>query len=157
MKQLSRFVVPVVMLCLIFALLSGCRANTVYTIDQFGQDMWKKGYTFELQDVQQDFLPTQRKRLALQEENIDVYIYASHEDMEKDAQCIDIGGCSYKTENTGIHISWVSLPHFFKKGAIIVQYIGQNETIVSDLTDILGVEFAGYSKIQEMYPPSVSK
>ena len=75
--------------------------------------------------------------------------------MEQDAERIDVGGSSYETEGRGINVSWISLPHFFKKGNIIVQYIGENKVIISDLTDILGEEFAGYGKIQELYPDNL--
>jgi len=42
-------------------------------------------------------------------------------------------------------VDWVSFPHFYKKGSIIVQYIGEDEKMISDLKDIFGDQFAGYT------------
>ncbi len=35
-------------------------------------------------------------------------------------------------------------PHFYKRGSLIVQYVGEDEKIISDLGDLLGEQFAGY-------------
>jgi len=40
----------------------------------------------------------------------------------------------------------LSFPHFYKKGNIVVQYIEEDEKIISDLKDILGEQFAGYEQ-----------
>lgn len=152
MKNLIRHAVILTLFCILIMTLSGCSHELRYSVDQFSNDMKNIGYSFEVLDAQKDFLPTERKRLAFDDEDIfvSVYVYKNNEAMEKDAINIDIGGSSYNTENRGVNVSWVSFPHFFKKGNIIVQYIGENESFVADLTDILGDEFAGYGKIQAL-------
>jgi hypothetical protein len=40
-------------------------------------------------------------------------------------------------------ISYASIPHYFKKGKIIVQYVGENEEILKSLEQIMGNQFAG--------------
>jgi hypothetical protein len=40
-------------------------------------------------------------------------------------------------------ISYVSDPHYFKKGNMIVQYVGENQKIINQLEKILGKQFAG--------------
>jgi hypothetical protein len=52
----------------------------------------------------------------------------------------------YKSEyqKNVLFVSWVSYPHFYKKGCLIVQYVGKNENIISDIEDILGEQFAGF-------------
>ena len=42
-----------------------------------------------------------------------------------------------------MEIEWVSKPHFYKKGSIIVNYVGEDEKILDDLKDIFGTQFAG--------------
>lgn len=42
-----------------------------------------------------------------------------------------------------IEIEWPKNPHFYKKGKIIVQYIGEDKEIVTDLDKIMGKQFAG--------------
>ena len=68
--------------------------------------------------------------------NCSFYVY--------DIWFIDGGGCSYYGKNA-VDVSWVSLPHFYKKGSIIVQYDGENNYIISDLDAILDAQFAGYT------------
>jgi len=82
--------------------------------------------------------------------NIRIYSYNSNSQMEKAAAGLDKGGCSFTYQNsdgamTGMDIEWVSYPHFFKQGSIIVQYIGKDEKIIQMLNMILGNQFAGYS------------
>ncbi|EHI99965.1 hypothetical protein CDLVIII_3403 [Clostridium sp. DL-VIII] len=47
-------------------------------------------------------------------------------------------------------VSWISYPHFYKKGNIIVQYIGKNEQIISNLKTILGEQFAGIKECSDI-------
>ena len=35
-------------------------------------------------------------------------------------------------------IEWIAKPHFYLQGKIIVGYIGSNETIIRDLSKIIG-------------------
>lgn len=76
---------------------------------------------------------------------IDIYLFNSDNEMKNEASNIDSGGCGYKNSFKAIQVSWVSFPHFYKKGSLIVQYVGEDETIMADLTDILGEQFAGYT------------
>ena len=74
-----------------------------------------------------------------------VYEYPSNALMEADAACIDIGGCSISTPGKEVNISWVSYPNFFKKGTLIVNYIGESESVLDFLRANFGEPFAGYS------------
>lgn len=77
---------------------------------------------------------------------INIYVFSSKAEMEKEAKCLDSTGNVYKTSSAETNIDWVSYPHFYKKGTIIVQYLGEDEKIQSDLKNILGEQFAGYKK-----------
>jgi hypothetical protein len=139
---------------LLFACLSlsftGCGSNytknNVYNIDRFENQLKLKNYKIELIDVGKDFLPTIRKRILIGDEAIDVYLYTNCEDVDKDSRRIDSGGCSYTNGKESVKVNWTSFPHFYKKGNIIVQYVGENEKIISDLKEILGEQFAGYKQ-----------
>lgn len=152
MKYHFRNTVLLTLMSILILSLSGCHKELRYSVDQFSNDLKSRGYVFEVQDFQKDFLPSERKKLAFDNEDILIFVnvYKSNQAMEIDAQNISIDGCSYKTEKSGINVSWVAPPHFFKKGNIIVQYIGEDDILVSDLSDILGDEFAGYGKIQTL-------
>lgn len=136
-------VIIVSFISLILAL-TGCgsenNSKNHYNLDEFESDMKDKGYGFEIQDVSKDFLPTTRKRMIFNDIALDIYIFSSNKKMESEASKIDSNGCNY---NNVLFVSWFSYPHFYKKGRLIVQYIGENEKIISELEDILGEQFAG--------------
>jgi hypothetical protein len=118
-------------------------SQNTFSLKEFEDTMKDIGYEFKVQDVQQDFLPTTRKRMIMGNIVIDIYLFNSDEKMESEASNIDSGGCSYNNGFKIINVSWVSFPHFYKKGNLIVQYVGEDEKIMSDLTDIFGEQFAG--------------
>jgi hypothetical protein len=133
---------------LIITVLVGCsrenNSQNTFSIEQFENAMEERGYRFEIKDAQQDFLPTTRKRMIIDDKAIDIYLFSSAKKMETEASRIDSGGCSYSHDSKTVSVSWVSPPHFYKKGNLIIQYIGEDEIIISDLEDILGEQFAGY-------------
>lgn len=130
----------------------------VFNLEQFKRAMKDKGYKLEVVNAEQDFIPTTRKRMIFDNDIIDIYLFDSVNEMEKEANHIDNGGCSYTNGNKFTKVSWTSFPHFYKKGSLIVQYIGEDEIIMSDLKDILGQQFAGYSSNLPEYSfePNVS-
>ena len=148
MKKQTKLLTSFAISMLLILAFVGCSGNSAkvndYSIEQFAAELKNKNYDFELKDAKEDFLPTARKRLIIGNEAIEIYLYKSNKAMEEDSKRIDSGGCSYSNGNKSIEVSWTSLPHFYKKGNIIVQYVGENEKIISDLKNIFGVQFAGY-------------
>ncbi|MCM0647926.1 hypothetical protein NBE98_06010 [Clostridium swellfunianum] len=131
----------------IFLTLGACGnkpdTKKVFSIEHFQSEMKAKNYKFEIKDVNKDFLPTERKRMIIGDKAIDIYLFNSSKQMEKEAGRIDKYGSGYSNGSKSIKVDWISKPHFFKKGSIIVQYIGEDKKIISDLKDILGEQFAG--------------
>lgn len=119
-------------------------SKSTFGINQFTKQMKSKNYTFKLKDVQKDFLPTTRKMMVIDKDTIFIYLYNNDKEAAADSKRIDIMGCSYQNGGKSVQVSWISFPHFYRKGSIIVQYVGINEKIISDLKDILGKQFAGY-------------
>jgi len=127
--------------------------NNNFTIAQFVSIMKTKVDNLEVEDADadEDFIHTTRKIIKTDDEQLDVYIYNCNEEMEKDSLNIDSEGSGYtytldNGKSSSTNISWISDPHFYKKGNIIVQYVGQNEKIISYLNDIFGEQFAGYKE-----------
>ncbi len=118
------------------------KKDGVFDTTQFKLEMKDRGYKFEIKDAEQDFLPTVRKRMIIGSEAIDIYRYDNNESMEEDAGRIDSGGCTYSGINSK-KVSWTKAPHFYKKGNIIVLYVGNDRDIISHLSEILGNQFAG--------------
>ncbi|GLC30216.1 hypothetical protein [Clostridium omnivorum] len=145
----NHIVIFIAAIFIITVLAGGCsRENNTkssFSIEQFENAMKDKGYNFEIKDVRQDFLNATRKRMMIDNKAIDIYLFSNDKEMENEASHIDSGGCGYNNGSKAVNVSWVSFPHFYKRGSIIVQYIGDDEKIMSDLKDILSEQFAGYT------------
>lgn len=83
----------------LFITFAGCsgenNSKKDFNLERFEDAMKDKGYNFEIQDVQKDFLPTTRKRMLMDDIALDIYIFKSNKKMESEASNIDSGGCSY--------------------------------------------------------------
>jgi hypothetical protein len=148
MKNLNKYIVLFVLSSLIIAMFIGCTkkdSQDTFDIEQFTSEMKAKNYNFEIQDVENpdDFLSNTKKRMVIGKEALDIYLYNSNKEMEDDAKNINMNGFGYSDGNKSIIVDWISYPHFYKKGNIIVLYVGENEKIISDLNDIMGEQFAG--------------
>ena len=111
----------------------------------FINEMKKKNYTIEITDVDYDadksmFL-VKPIRITANGNMIAIYEYSSHAELEKFARTISSDGYQIGLS----FVSWISKPHFFKSGNIIVEYIGENSNIIKDIKSIMGKPFA-YSK-----------
>lgn len=144
-------VLLILAVCFTMAMFAGCvsknSSSDSYTIEQFQDEMKLKKYDFSVQDVKLSIIKGESKRMTMADKTvIDIYVFNSKEEMEKEAKCLDSKGNSYTADSAVTMIDWVSEPHFYKKGTILVQYIGENKKIQSDLKDILGEQFAGYKE-----------
>lgn len=118
--------------------------STSLTITSFLNELKNTGYSPEIKNAEKGFLKGEKKIISIGNENLEVYTYASNEEMEKDAANIFYGGFSYENEiGTCIDLSWNSYPYFYKNKNMIVLYVGKNEKIISDLNNILGHHFMG--------------
>lgn len=141
--MIKKLVLIALVVILSFLFFSNQYRNNAF--EQFVSEIKSKGYEVEVKDVSKDFLSGTRKRILTSNEAIDVYLYRSSFTMERDAKVITPDGFGYDGLLKAVRVSWVGDPHFYKKGNIIVQYIGSNKEIVSDLKDIFGEQFAGYN------------
>lgn len=125
-------------------------------LKQFENEMKSKGYEYKRQDLQEGLLtPISQymllnkstiidgKQVVLYDTDVIVYSYEDNEEMEKEASTINKDASEINRTDNPIQIEWSKTPHFYKKGKIIVQYIGDDEKIISDLKEIVGDQFAG--------------
>ncbi len=146
MKQ----VIIILLLLLMSTSLMGCKRKEISdkTFNDFITKLEDKGYKVDAKDVDRDILAGKRKWLILNDTyNITIYLYESGEKMEEDASYIDKWGSGYNNGKTAINISWVSLPHFYKKDNMIVLYVGENTKIIAVIEEIVGEQFAGYKEM----------
>ncbi len=142
MKKSSKLIIFFILSSVIATTLIGCSSKKspeeVFGLEQFQNEMKAKNYNFEIIDVDKDFLQAPRKRMKIGTDVVDIYLYNSNKSMEKDAKGININGGGYSRGNKLIKVDWIAPPHFFKKGNIIVQYVGKNEKIITDLKNVMG-------------------
>lgn len=147
MRKMKKYIILLFLSLFVIIVFIGCGSkNNVkdsFDINKFQNEMRAKNYNFQMKDVKKDFLPTIRKRMVIDKEAIDIYLFTNNKKMESEAKFIDKEGWGYDNGSKSVKVDWVSMPHFYKRGNIIVQYVGTNQNIISDLKDILGEQFAG--------------
>lgn len=89
--------------------------------------------------VVQEYFSVGGASVKVRESDILVFEYDSKEAMEADASLVTSYGGSIGTTM----LTWVSTPHFYKAGRIIVVYIGDDAETLSQLESLLGAQFAG--------------
>lgn len=72
-------------------------------------------------------------------ETVSVFRYARTSDADREAATIAPNGGSIGTSM----LSWMGPPHFYKKDALIVLYVGTSPTVTAALTAALGPQIAG--------------
>lgn len=98
------------------------------------------GLTVETgESVTQPFFTVPGQTLKINGQDIQVFAYDTAQAMEAEAAQIapDAG-----TIGTSMP-SWVSDPHFYKLGNMLVLYVGQDQKILDILSGFLGPQFAG--------------
>jgi len=89
--------------------------------------------------IDQPFFKVQGQSLKVNGGDVQVYVYDSAQAMEADASQISADGSSIGTNMA----DWIGTPHFFKTGNILVLYLGDDQTVLGLLNNILGSQFAG--------------
>lgn len=134
-------------LCIIISLLTfaGCNRISYDAYEELVKKLESLGYTIEVENVEENIMLTGRqKRLILNKsESISVYLYQNSDKMEKDASYVSDDGFSYNNGKKGVCVEWVTAPHFFKLGNMIILYVGENPEIIHALEELAGPQFAG--------------
>jgi len=133
---------PVIILLLFFSIfpLAGCAAPPGSQTDKLITDLRAAGAEVTTGGtVQQPFFSVEARILKVNGEEVQVfeYPYAS----TADAQAVRVSNTG-STIGTSM-ISWVNTPHFFKKGGLIVLYVGRTQSTLDVLRSVLGEQFAG--------------
>ena len=89
--------------------------------------------------VSQPFFTPEGRAFTVGGENVQVFRYPSARAAEAEAKKVDAGGTSVGTSAA----MWVGPPHFFKKGRLVVLYVGADAGVLKALVAVLGPQFAG--------------
>ena len=85
------------------------------------------------------FFSVTAQRLVVNGENVHVFEYADADAAAQDAARVDPSG----TPIGGTQITWVNPPRFYRRGQLIVLYVGRDDEVSAMLETILGRPFAG--------------
>ena len=140
----SKFYVSSLFFVLATLTLTACSGGSVsaqgYGTAEFLRELREKGAEAESGDsIEQPFFSVIGTTVNLNGESVQVFEYDSVETMESDAVLVDADGGSIGTSM----VSWMATPHFYKKGHILVLYIGDNADILRLLESVLSAQFAG--------------
>ena len=148
MRKLSKILI---LGLLVTVTLIGCnsveKSDGEFNLEQFKNELNSKNYDFEIiknSSKDNTFGNKEDYFMMIDSDNtINVYIYEDNMQMEEYSEYIADDGCSYNKKGDEIVISWVNVPHFYKKGNMIINYVGTDKNILEDLNDIFGEQFAG--------------
>ena len=89
--------------------------------------------------VSQPFFTAKGQELKVNNESVQVFEYANAAAAEREAKEVSPNGSSVGTNM----MSWLSTPHFYRKGNLIVIYVGTDAKVMGALQAALGAQFAG--------------
>ena len=89
--------------------------------------------------VEQPFFTVEGQIIKVNGADVQVFEYETAEAMAVDAAEVSEDGGSIGTSM----VNWMSTPHFYKAGRILVLYVGDDQAILDLLEGALGPQFAG--------------
>lgn len=91
------------------------------------------------EEVDQPFFTVPGKLIKIGDEDVQVFQFSDAAAASRQAALISPDGSSVGTSM----IHWIGSPHFFRKGTLLVLYVGDSEEMKKALEKSLGQQFAG--------------
>ena len=87
-------------------------------------------------------------RVAVNGETIQVYEFPDEHAADTEAGYVSPDGYNVTVplggdRNVSTHSDWLAPPHYYKKGRVIVRYVGDSMAVLEALEAVLGPQFAG--------------
>jgi hypothetical protein len=89
--------------------------------------------------VSQPFFSVPARIMTVNGEGVQVFEYARASTANTEASRVSSNGNTIGTSKP----SWIATPHFFKKGKLILIYLGDNQKVLEVFQGVLGNQFAG--------------
>ena len=147
-RYLSLMLATIVVI-LITALIAGCAGGASTPVSHGGpatdyvslvDNLHKEGAPVEpATSINQAFFSVEELVIKVNGEDIQVFGYGNEAAAEAEAKLVSPDGGTVGTSR----VFWVSPPHFYRSGKMIVFYVGQNSEITGVLEKVLGLQFAG--------------
>lgn len=90
-------------------------------------------------NLSQPFFSVKGRLLSVGREQIQVFQYAKTKTAEREAKHVDPTGPSIGASMP----MWIGPPHLYQSGRLIVVYVGSDQSIIKELENLLGPQFAG--------------
>ena len=118
----------------------GPSAVTAGSYDQLVAALRAKSVAVEdVGAVTQPFFEPEGRVVRLEGQDVQVFEFATEEDASSASETIAPDGGSVGTSM----VTWISAPHFYHSGKLIVLYVGEGESVLAALQDVLGPQIAG--------------
>ena len=116
------------------------RGGAGEAFEQLVDDLRAAGDAVEIGDaISQPFFSVDGQQIIVNGGEVQVFEHASAEAADEEAGLVSPDGASVGTSM----ILWVATPHFYKSGALIVLYVGENAAVIDALEALLGTQIAG--------------
>lgn len=100
----------------------------------------RAGATVEKGDeVHQPFFSVEGRILRVNGEDVQVFPYRDEASAQREASLVSADGGTIGTTA----VAWMGPPHFYRKGLLIVLYVGNTASVKDALQSVLGPQFAG--------------
>lgn len=90
-------------------------------------------------EVDQPFFSVKGMMIKVRGEDVQVFQYSNAAAADAQAALVSPSGSAVGT--TRLH--WLGPPHFYRKGKLLVLYVGDNDGVLRTLEVVLGRQFAG--------------
>ena len=145
MKRNIFLVTSLLMVAMLFAACAPqgetpAESAAVEDLGSLSQALRSAGATVDsTETIQQEFFTVEGRILKVNGADVQVFEYKSAEAMEAEAALVAPDGGSVGTSM----MMWMATPHFFKSGAVLVLYVGDDAAVFDLLKSVLGEQFAG--------------
>ena len=89
--------------------------------------------------VDQPFFSVEGRMIKIGGEDVQVFQYSHAAAADAQAALVSPDGSAVGTSK----LHWVGSPHFYKKGKLLVLYVGDDDRVLKTLDAMLGRQFAG--------------
>ena len=140
--KFTRLILTISLLAVL--LISACSQSAGSSdFDELVRDLESNGADVATgEKVEQSFFSVPGEIMKLNGHGVQVFAYASDEKAGEAAYGISGDGSEIKTSGSVTSVDWIDGPHFYRKGRLIVLYVGHNQEVLNLLESSLGKQIA---------------
>ncbi len=141
MLRIGKYLISTIIILMLVAYGIGCSAAKVTDYASLIDNLGKAGATVveSAEKVTQPFFSVQGKVITVNGGDVQVFEYENATTADNEAALVSPDGSLVGTSL----ILWVTPPHFYKAGKLIVLYVGDSVSVIDALEGALGSQFAG--------------